>query len=70
MLKIKELRNSQFFWIAKPEWKGEKEELRVWGSPVLIDGVWTVEATCAGDYCWTLKEEDEKHLFLEEPEDE
>lgn len=44
-----------------------KEELRVWSSPELIDGVWTVEATCAGDYGWTLNEADEKYLFLEEP---
>ena len=66
-IKIKDLKNSQFFQIAKPEWKGDKEELRVWSSPELIDGVWTVEATCAGDYGWTLNEADEKYIFLEEP---
>jgi hypothetical protein len=67
MLKIKDLKNNQFFWIMKPEWKGDKEKLRVYQVPEIADGVWTVEATCAGDYCWTLNELDQDYLFLDEP---
>lgn len=66
MLKIKDLKSSQFFWYMPDHWlPGEKELLRVWSEPVLVNGIWVVEATCAGDYCYTLDEPDEKFMFKE-----
>lgn len=63
MLKIKDMKNSQFFWYAPDRWKGEREVLRVWAAPTIVDGVWTLDATCAGDYAWSLTEKDEEFMF-------
>lgn len=51
VLKIKDLKNSQFFWYAPDHWlPGQKELLRVWATPTIKGGGWYVEATCRGDY--------------------
>lgn len=64
MLKISEMKNSQFFWYAPRHWlEGQKELPRVWAPPLLKDGIWTVEATCGGDYGWDLDESDEEFMF-------
>ena len=64
MLKIKSIMNSQFFY-GKDK-NGEPYEFRAYGDPFFVDGVWNVEATDAGDYCYTFTEEDEEILYAAE----
>lgn len=66
MLKISELKDSQFFFVVDDNWEFHK--LRVWGPPRLVDGVWQVDAEDCGNYCHTLTESDEEILFLTEGE--
>lgn len=62
MLKIKDIKNSQVFYAIDNN--GEPYSFKAWGSPVLVNGDWIVEATDSGDYSYTFSEEDEKILFL------
>lgn len=60
MLRIKDIKNSQYF--NGVDTTGEVYEFKAWGDPFLIDGVWHIEATDAGDYCFTFNEQDENML--------
>lgn len=67
MLKIKDIKNSQFFK-GLDTTTGKYWEFRAWGDPALVSGVWTVEATDAGDYGYNFTEEDEAILYPDDYE--
>jgi len=62
MLKIKDLKIRQRFYAMDSQ--GEPYGFTTYGSPAEINGVWTVDCTDDGDYCFTFTEEDEAILFL------
>lgn len=64
MLKIKDLKRNQVFY-GKGR-SGEMHSFKVWMYPTEVNGVWTVDCTDTGDYCFTFTEEDEAILFLKE----
>ena len=64
MLKIKDIKNSQFFYGKNGD--GTAYEFRAYGSPFQKEGVWHIEATDAGDYCFTFNELDESILYPSE----
>lgn len=61
MLKIKNIKNNQIFYAMDDN--GEPYSFKAWADPMLISGVWTVDATDSGDYCYIFTEEDESILF-------
>ena len=66
-IKIKELKNGQVLF-GKGE-SGEFHDFKCWGDPTFVNGVWTIDCTDSGDYCYTFTEEDEGVLFEAEYED-
>ncbi len=62
MLKIKDLQRNQVFYAMDSS--GEAYSFKVWMYPTEVNGVWTVDCTDSGDYCFTFTEEDEAILFL------
>ncbi len=62
MLKIKDLQRNQCFYAM--DTNGEPYSFKVWMRPTEVNGIWTVDCTDSGDYCFTFTEEDEPILFL------
>jgi len=62
MLKIKDLQRNQVFYAMDSS--GEPYSFKVWMHPMQVNGMWTVDCTDSGDYCFTFTEEDETILFL------
>lgn len=64
MLKIKDIKHLQVFYGIDDN--GEFYSFKAWGDPVMVGGVWTIEAECRGNYCYTFTENDESILFPDE----
>jgi len=62
MLKIKDIENSQTFYVMDDG--GEPYLFKAWGDATLVNNVWTVDAEDADEYLFTFTEEDEVILFL------
>lgn len=61
MLKIKDIKNSQVFY--GKDSKGEYHSFKAWGDASCVNGVWEVECTDSGEYCYTFDETDEYTLY-------
>lgn len=64
MLKIKDLKQNQRFYGKDSQ--GNAYDFKVWDVPYKDDGVWAVDCTDGGDYCFTFTETSEAVLYLTE----
>lgn len=63
MLPIKDIKNSQVFYAKASD--RSPYSFKAWGDSYQCneDGLWTIECTDSGDYCYTFIQTDENILY-------